>query len=55
MRTDLDHLPGTKRRDLDRVVQILFEEFEAAHAEAVGRRRRGRILKVILFGSHGAP
>ena len=30
MGTDLDHLPGDKRRELDRVVQILFEEFESA-------------------------
>jgi predicted nucleotidyltransferase/HEPN domain-containing protein len=52
MKTDLDHLPASKQRDLDRVVQILFEEFAAAHETATARRRRGRILKVILYGSH---
>ncbi|WP_179505794.1 MULTISPECIES: HEPN domain-containing protein [unclassified Sphingomonas] len=52
MKTDLDHLPASKQRDLDRVVQILFEEFAAAHENATARRRRGRILKVILYGSH---
>ena len=32
MRTDLDHLPDRKRRDLERIVQILFAEFEDATA-----------------------
>ena len=52
MRTDLDHLPAAKQRELQRVVQILFEEFGAANAEATGKRKAGRILKVILYGSH---
>lgn len=52
MKSDLDHLPASKQRDLEHVVQILFEEFAAAHENATSRRRRGRILKVILYGSH---
>jgi predicted nucleotidyltransferase/HEPN domain-containing protein len=52
MRSDIDHLPPAKQRELDRVVQILFEEFAAAHENATERRRRGRILKIILYGSH---
>ena len=53
MRTDLDHLPPAKQRELERVVQILFEEFE----EAIGRatqdwKRKGRILKIVLYGSY---
>jgi predicted nucleotidyltransferase len=52
MRTDLDHLPAAKQRDLERVLHVLFEEFESAHANAEGKRKRGRILKVILYGSH---
>lgn len=52
MKTDLDHLPSNKRRELDRVVQILFEEFEDAHGEPTGPRKLGRILKVILYGSY---
>jgi hypothetical protein len=34
MRTDLDHLPAAKQRELERVVQILFE------GESVRRPRR---------------
>ena len=52
MRNDLDHLPPAKQRELERVVQIIFEEFGAAHENATARRKRGRILKVILYGSH---
>ena len=52
MRTDLDHLPAAKQRELERVVQILFEEFADANGLATGKRKAGRILKVILFGSY---
>jgi predicted nucleotidyltransferase/HEPN domain-containing protein len=52
MRTDLDHLPAAKQRELDRVIQILFEEFGNAHASATGARKAGRILKIILYGSY---
>lgn len=53
MRSDLDHLPDAKRRELERVVQILFEEFEAATAtKSHAHRRNGQILKIILYGSH---
>jgi hypothetical protein len=34
MRTDLDHLPVAKQRELERVVQVLFEEFEEARSLA---------------------
>lgn len=50
--TDLDHLPPAKQRELERVVQILFEEFEAANADATGERRKARIRKIILYGSY---
>lgn len=52
MRTDLDHLPPAKRRELERVVEILFEEFGDATKLATGKRKAGRILKIILFGSY---
>ena len=53
MRTNLDHLPPHKRRELDRVVQIIFEEFEDALALANRQwKKRGRIEKIILYGSH---
>ncbi|MDB5575742.1 MAG: hypothetical protein JWR80_918 [Bradyrhizobium sp.] len=52
MRTDLDHLPASKRRELDRVVQILFEEFSNALGKPEGEKKLGKILKMILYGSY---
>ena len=53
MKTDLDHLPETKKRELARIVEILFAEFEAAIAGGtMPYKRKGAILKIILFGSY---
>lgn len=52
MKTDLSHLPPAKQRELARVVQFLFEEFADIIVMAEGKRKAGRILKIILFGSH---
>lgn len=53
MRTDIDHLPPAKQRELERVVQILFEEYGEATALATQDwKKKGRILKVILYGSY---
>src|SRR3954469_12084995 len=53
MRTDLDHLPPAKQRELERVVQILFEEFDEARSLATQDwKKRGRIDKIILYGSY---
>jgi uncharacterized protein len=53
MRTDLDHLPAAKQRELERVVQILFEEFEEARGLATQDwKKKGRILKIVLYGSY---
>jgi predicted nucleotidyltransferase/HEPN domain-containing protein len=53
MRTDLDHLPPAKQRELERVLQILFEEFDERIALATQDwKRKGRILKIILYGSY---
>jgi len=53
VKTSLDHLPEAKRRELARVVEILFAEFEdALVGKNAPHRKQGRILKVILFGSH---
>lgn len=53
MRTDLDHLPARKRLDLERVVEILFAEFDDATRIATSNwKRKGRILKIVLFGSY---
>lgn len=53
MKSDLDHLPEGKRRELAYVVEALRDGF----AFAIARRtmpalRGGRLLKVILFGSY---
>ena len=53
MRTDLDHLPEAKRRELAHVVEVIREGF----AFAIARRtmpnlRGGRLLKIVLFGSY---
>ncbi|HET6523530.1 HEPN domain-containing protein [Sphingopyxis sp.] len=53
MRTDVDHLPPHKQRELERVQQIIFEEFEDALALATqGWKKKGRIEKIILYGSY---
>lgn len=52
MRTDVDHLPASKQRELERVVETIFDEFRSATENATGPRKGARILKVILFGSH---
>lgn len=53
MRTDLDHLPANKQRELERVKAIIFEEFEDALALAtMGWKKKGRIDKLILYGSY---
>jgi len=53
MKKDLDHLPRRKQRDLERIVAILHEEFDDALKFAtMEKRKRGRILKIVLFGSY---
>lgn len=52
MRTDLDHLPASRRDELARITRILFEAFDEATALATQSwKKKGRILKVILYGS----
>ena len=52
MRNDLNHLPATKQRELERIVEVIFDEFRGATENATGPRKGARILKIILFGSH---
>jgi predicted nucleotidyltransferase/HEPN domain-containing protein len=53
MRTGLDHLPAQKQRELNYAVQLIFEEFEDATALAKHQwRKRGRIEKIVLYGSY---
>jgi predicted nucleotidyltransferase/HEPN domain-containing protein len=53
MRTDLDHLPDRQQRELERVRDILLEEFGTAIARATQpHKRNGKVYKIILFGSY---
>ncbi len=53
MKTSLEHLSPRKRQELERITAILFEELEDALKLATSDvKKRGRILKVILFGSY---
>jgi uncharacterized protein len=53
MRTDLDHLPASKQRELERVRAIIFEEFEDALVLAKHEwKKKGKIEKIVLYGSY---
>lgn len=53
MKSSIDHMPLRKQRELARVVEILHEEFEDALKDGEADfKKRGRILKIILFGSY---
>ncbi|MBY5905551.1 HEPN domain-containing protein [Rhizobium leguminosarum] len=53
MKSSLDHMPLRKQREIGRVLEILHEEFEDALKEGTADfKKRGRILKIILFGSY---
>ncbi|WP_436112460.1 nucleotidyltransferase and HEPN domain-containing protein [Neorhizobium tomejilense] len=53
MKSSLDHMPPRKQRELGRVLEILHEEFEDALKQGTADfKKRGRILKIILFGSY---
>lgn len=46
-------MPLRKQRELGRILEILHEEFEDALKEGTADfKKRGRILKIILFGSY---
>lgn len=53
MRTSLDHLPEGKRRELAHIVQALRDGFTwATERRSHPHLRRGKLLKIILFGSY---
>lgn len=53
MKSSLDHMPPQKQRELSRALEILHEEFEDALKDGTAEfKKRGRILKIILFGSY---
>lgn len=49
----LDHLPARKRRELARVLEIIFSEVEQFRATKLSAKRaNSQVLKVILYGSY---
>lgn len=53
MRNDVDHLPAAQQGELERVKQILMDEFAIATSRATQPwKKNGRIQNVILFGSY---
>lgn len=53
MRSSIAHLPERKQRELARILEVLHEEFEDALKDGTADfKKRGRILKIILFGSY---
>jgi predicted nucleotidyltransferase/HEPN domain-containing protein len=53
MKSSLDHMPLRKQREIGRVLEILHEEFEDALKDGTAEfKKRGRILKILLFGSY---
>ena len=53
MKSRIDHLPPPKQRELTRTVEVLLEEFDdALKGGTADFKKRGRILKIILFGSY---
>ncbi|QLC23950.1 HEPN domain-containing protein [Parasphingopyxis algicola] len=53
MKSDIDHLPHAKQRELERAVEIIHTEFADAMKQASSAKKKdGRILKIILFGSY---
>ena len=53
MRNNVDHLSPSQQHELERVKQILMEEFSIAIARATQPwKKNGRVQKIILFGSY---
>jgi uncharacterized protein len=53
MKSSLDHLPERKQRELARILEIFHAEFDdALKGGTADFKKRGRIQKVILYGSY---
>lgn len=53
MKSEIDHLPAKQQGELERIVQLLMEEFARSIERATMEwKRNGKILKIILFGSY---
>ncbi len=52
-KTNLDHLPRKCQKELAQAVNIIFEEFDKFFsASKADWKKKSRILKIILYGSH---
>lgn len=51
MNNNLDHLPSSKQKNLAYIVAVLRDELEQITGFANGKKKHGRIVKIILFGS----
>lgn len=52
MKNSIDHLPASKRNNLEYIVKVIRDEVEQVTGFANGEKKHGRILKIILFGSY---
>lgn len=53
VKIDVDHLPLAQQNELDRVTQILMDEFATAISRATQAwKKNGKVQKIILFGSY---
>lgn len=53
MKTEIDHLPAKQQGELERIKQVLMEEFARSIERATkDGKRNGKVLKIILFGSY---
>lgn len=53
MKTEIDHLPEKQQGELERIKQVLMEEFaRSIERSTKAEKRNGKILKIILFGSY---
>jgi predicted nucleotidyltransferase/HEPN domain-containing protein len=48
----LDHLPSNKRREIARVLEILFHQVQQFQSGKQAKKADGKVLKVILYGSY---
>ena len=53
MRFGIEHVPATERTELERILAIIFEEFDDVLSLAQREwKSKGQITKIVLYGSH---
>jgi len=52
MNNNLEHLPTSRQENLSHIVTILRDELEQVTGFATGKKKHGKLLKIILFGSY---